>query len=73
MPTQHIGTKYQLTAKDDINAKLTTLTKQAEALVFSKVTTVAPKKTLIICALCEITDHCTDMCSIVTRVKKAHG
>ena len=27
MPTQHVGTKYQLVAKDDINAKLTALTK----------------------------------------------
>ena len=27
IPTQYVGTKYQLTAEDDLNAKLTALSK----------------------------------------------
>ena len=42
MPTQHVGTKYQLAAEDDINAKLTTLTEQVKVLVFAKAATVVP-------------------------------
>ena len=65
MPTQHVGTKYQVAAEDDINAKLTALTKQVKALAFAKATTVVPKETSIICALCDTMDHSTDVCPIV--------
>ena len=61
MPTQHVGTKYQLAAKDDINAKLITLTKQVEAFAFAKATTVIPKETPIIYALCDTMDHNIDV------------
>ena len=73
MSTQYIGTKYQLAAEDDINAKLTALTKQVEALAFAKATTVVPKETPIIYALCDTMDHNTDVCSIVAKEKKTHG
>ena len=69
----HVGIKYQLAAEDDINAKLTTLTKQVEALAFAKATTVVPKKTSTICALCDTIDHSTDVCLIMTGVKEARG
>ena len=65
IPTKHAGTQYQLLAKYDINAKLTTLTKQVEALAFVKATTVVLKETPIICALCDTMDHSTNVCPIM--------
>ena len=73
MPTQHVGTKYQVASEDDINAKLTSLTKQVEALAFAKDTIVVSKETSTICALCDIMGHSNDICPIVVGVKKAHG
>ena len=65
IPTQNVGTKYQLTTEDNLNAKLTALSKQVEALAFAKATTSLPKETSTICALCDIMDHCIGMCPIV--------
>ena len=73
MPIQHAGTKYQLAAEDDINAKVTSLTKQVEALSIAKTTTSVPKETSTICALCEIMDHSTDVCPIMVGVEEARG
>ena len=70
MPTQHIGTKYQLEAEDDINAKLTIVTKQVKALELAKATTVVPKKTSTLCALCDTMGHSTDIYPIVAGVKE---
>ena len=73
IPTQHVGTKYQLTAKNDLNAKLTTLSKQGEPLKFAKTATSLPKETSIMCALCDTMNHCTDMRPIMVGVKEARG
>ena len=73
MPTQHVGIKYQLAVEDDINAKLTSLTKKVEALVCVKATTVILKEISTICALCDTMDHSTDVCPIMTGVKEARG
>ena len=73
MPTQHVGTTYQLVAGDDINVKLTALTKQVEVLAFAKATIVVPKKTSTICALCDTTDQCTNVYPIVVEKKEARG
>ena len=71
MPTQHVGTKYQLVAEDDINAKLTILIKLVkEVLTFAKATTVVPKEISIICALCDTMDYSTNVCPIVAGVKE---
>ena len=56
---------YQLKMEDDLNAKLTTLSKQVEALAIAKATTSLPKKTLTMCALCDTMDYYTDVCPIV--------
>ena len=73
MPTQHVGTKYQLAAEDDINAKLTVLRKKVEALASAKAITVVPKETSTMCALCDIMDHRTNVCPIIAGAKEAHG
>ena len=65
IPIQHVGTKYHLIVEDDLNAKLTTLSKQVETLAFAKATTSTPKETSTMCALCDIMDHCTDVHPIV--------
>ena len=69
--TQHVGYKYQLSIEDDLNAKLTALSKQVEALVLVKAATSLPKETSTMCALCDTTDHCIDVCPIVAGVKEA--
>ena len=71
--TQHVGHKYQLSMEDDLNAKLTALSKQVEALTLAKAATSLPKETSTMCALCDTTDHCTDVCPIVAGIKEARG
>ena len=71
IPTQYVGTKYQLTAVDDLNAKLTALLKQVKDLAFAKATTSISKETSTMCALCDTMDHCTDVCPIVAEVREA--
>ena len=73
IPTQHVGTKYQLTMEDDLNAKFTALSKQVKVLAHVKATTSFTKDTSTMCALCDTMDHCTDMCPIMAEVKEAHG
>ena len=73
MSTQHVGHKYQLSVEDDLNAKLTALSKQVEALALAKAATSLPKETSTMCALCDTTDHCTKVCPIVTGVKETCG
>ena len=51
--------------EDDLNAKLTALSKQVEALALAKAATSLPKETSIMCALCDTIDYCTDVCPIV--------
>ena len=63
--TQHLGNKYQFTVEDDLNAKLTTLSKQMEALALAKVATNLPKETSIMCARYDTMDHCIDVCPVV--------
>ena len=63
--TQHVGTKYQLTMEDDLNAKLTALSKQVEALALAKAATSLPKETSTMCALCDTMNHCIYVCPIV--------
>ena len=63
--TQNVGNKYQLTAEDDLNAKLTALSKQVEAFALAKTVTSLPKETSTICALCDVIDHCIDVCPII--------
>ena len=60
-------------AENDINAKLTTLIKQVEALTFAKATTIVPKKTSTMCALYDTMDHNTNMYPIMAWVKEARG
>ena len=71
--TQNNVTKCQVAEEDDIIAKLTTLTKQVEALAFAKATTVELKGTSIICALYDTMDHSINVCPIVPGVKEACG
>ena len=73
IPTQHVGNKYQLTIENDLNAKLTTLSKQMEVLALAEATTSLPKDTSIMCALCDTMDHCTNVYSIVAGVKEVRG
>ena len=44
-----------------------------EVLAFAKATTIVPKKTSTMCALCDTIDHCTDVCPIMVRVKETRG
>ena len=63
--TSTVGNKYQLGVEDDVNVKLTALSKQVEALTHVKASTSLPKETSSMCALCDTIDHCTDVCPIV--------
>ena len=72
-PTQHVGTKYLLAVEDDINVKLTSLSKQVETLALAKAATSLRKETLTMCALYDIMDHCTDVYPIIAGVKEARG
>ena len=65
IPTQHVGNKYQLTVEDDLNAKVTAVSKQVEALALAKAAPSLPKETSIMYALCDTMDYCTDVCPIV--------
>ena len=65
IPTQIVSIKYELIAEDDLNAKLTTLSKQVKALALAKAATSLPKETSIMCALCDTIDHYTDVCPFV--------
>ena len=56
--------------EDDLNAKLTALSKQVESLALAKVAISLSKETSTMYALCDIMDHCTDMCPIVVGVKE---
>ena len=44
-----------------------------EVLAFAKATTIVPKKTSTMCALCDTIDHCTDVCPIMVEVKEVRG
>ena len=54
IPTQNVGTKYQLTMEDNLNAKLTAFLKQVKDLALAKAATSLLKKTSIMCALCAL-------------------
>ena len=73
IPTQLVGLKYQLTMEDDLNAKLTALSRKVEALALAEATTSISKETSTMCVLCDTTDHCTDVCPIMAGVKEARG
>ncbi|GFS36290.1 hypothetical protein Acr_00g0045170 [Actinidia rufa] len=63
--TQHVGVKYKLGMEDEVNAKLTALSKQVEALAHAKAATSFTNESSSMCVLCDTTDHCTDVCPIV--------
>ena len=63
--TQHVGVKYQLGVEDNVNAKLTTISRQVEALAHAKTAINFVKESSSMCALCDTMDHCTDVCPIV--------
>ena len=73
IPTQNVGNKYQLTIEDDLNAKLTTLSKQVETLSLAKAAISLPKETSTMCALCDTMDHYTNVCPIMVGSKKYVG
>ena len=67
--TQYVGVKYQLGVEDDINAKLTTLSRQVEALAHAKVTINFTKESSSMCVLYDTMDYCTDVCQIMVGVR----
>ncbi|GFZ06767.1 hypothetical protein Acr_18g0009370 [Actinidia rufa] len=71
--TQHVGVTYKLGVEDNVNAKLTTLLRQVEALAHAKAATSLTNESSSMCALCDTMDHCTDICPIVAGVKEARG
>ncbi|GFZ14646.1 hypothetical protein Acr_24g0008360 [Actinidia rufa] len=71
--TQHVGVKYKLGMEDDVNAKLTALSRQVEALAHAKAATSLTNESSSMCVLCDTMDHCTDVCPIVAGVKEARG
>ncbi|GFZ02203.1 hypothetical protein Acr_15g0008110 [Actinidia rufa] len=73
LSTQHVGVKYKLGMEDEVNAKLTALSRQVEALAHAKAATSFTNESLSMCVLCDTTDHCTDVCPIVAGVKEARG
>ncbi|GFZ05261.1 hypothetical protein Acr_17g0008330 [Actinidia rufa] len=71
--TQYVGVKYKLGVEDDVNAKLTALLRQVEALAHAKAATSLTSESSSMCVLCDTMEHCTGVCSIVARVKEARG
>ena len=67
------GASYFQLVEDDLNAKLTALSKQVKALALTKATTNLSKENSTMCAFCDIIGHCIDVCPIVAGVKKVHG
>ncbi|GFY88708.1 late embryogenesis abundant protein, group 2 [Actinidia rufa] len=63
--TQHVGVKYKLGMEDEVNAKLTALSRQVETLVHAKAATSLTNESSSMCVLCDTMDHCTDVCPIV--------
>ena len=59
--------------EDDINAKLTALSKSVKVLAHAKAATNLPKRAFSMYALCDTMDHCTDVCPIMVGVKEARG
>ncbi|GFZ14664.1 hypothetical protein Acr_24g0008540 [Actinidia rufa] len=71
LSTQHVGVKYKLGMEDEVNAKLTALSRQVEALAHAKAATSFTNESSSMCVLCDTMDHCTDVCPIVAGVKEA--
>ncbi|GFZ02212.1 hypothetical protein Acr_15g0008200 [Actinidia rufa] len=71
--TQHVGVKYKLGIEDEVNAKLTALSRQVEALAHAKAATSLTNESSSMCVLCDTMDHYTDVCPIVAGVKEARG
>ena len=63
--THHVGVNYQLGIEDDVNAKLTALSRQMEDLAHTKATISFTKESSNMCALCDTIGHCTDVCPIM--------
>ncbi|GFZ19874.1 hypothetical protein Acr_28g0005790 [Actinidia rufa] len=71
--TRHVGVTYKLRVEDDVNAKLTALSRQVEALAHAKAATSLTNESSSMCVLCDTMDHYTDVCPIVAGVKEARG
>ncbi|GFS34255.1 hypothetical protein Acr_00g0032950 [Actinidia rufa] len=63
----------KLGIEDEVNAKLTALSRQVEALAHAKAATSLTNESSSMCVLCDTMDHCTDVCPIVAGVKEARG
>ncbi|GFS37337.1 hypothetical protein Acr_00g0051420 [Actinidia rufa] len=71
--TQHVVVKYKLGMEDEVNAKLTALLRQVEALAHAKAATSLTNESSSMCVLCDTMDHCTEVCPIVAGVKETRG
>ena len=70
----HVGSKYQLGEVEDLQAKVTSLTRKLEALETSKATTSVPVETPSTCLVCTTQDHDTMSCPVIPGVREAlHG
>ena len=70
----HVGGKYQLGEVEDLQAKVTSLTRKLEALETSKATMSIPVETPSLCLVCNTQDHDTASCPVIPGVREAlHG
>ncbi|XP_057487288.1 uncharacterized protein LOC130773354 [Actinidia eriantha] len=69
-----VGGKYQLGEVEDLQAKVTSLTRKLEALETTKATTSVLVETPSMCLVCATQDHDTTSCPVIPGVREAlHG